>query len=167
MSMSTDSKSPHLPPLSHILETCLYVRDLKASVKFYRDNFLMEPFLESPRVAAFSLGLTTLLLFQLGQTAADIRTPAGLIPGHGPSAPVTAALLDIFTPGSSDVGLRQHFCLAVRDPADVDRWEEHLRSRGVKVRGRMEWERGGRSVYFEDLDGHVGEIGSRGIWAHY
>lgn len=47
MSMSTDSKSPHLPPLSHILETCLYVRDLKASVKFYRDNFLMEPFLES------------------------------------------------------------------------------------------------------------------------
>ncbi|KAL2010802.1 hypothetical protein VTN00DRAFT_3520 [Thermoascus crustaceus] len=169
MSISTDSKSPSppLPPLSHILETCLYVRDLPASVKFYRDNFLLEPFLESPRMSGFSLGTTTLLLFQLGQTASDTHTPSGLIPGHGPSEPITTSLLDIRAPGANDISLKQHFCLAVREPEDVARWEEHLRRRGVKVTGRMEWDRGGRSVYFEDLDGHVGEVGSRGVWGHY
>ena len=31
----------------------------------------------------------------------------------------------------------------------------------------MDWELGGKSVYFEDPDGHVGEIGSKGIWKHY
>lgn len=195
---TTPAKSTRssLPPLSHILETCLYVRDLPASVKFYRDNLLLEPFLESvrwhhkltpslsysththiyiyinkkpqPRMAGFSLGQTTLLLFQLGpQTASDTQTPTGLIPGHGPSEPITSSLLDIRAPGANDVSLKQHFCLAVREPADVGRWEEHLRRRGVRVTGRMEWERGGRSVYFEDLDGHVGEVGSRGVWGHY
>lgn len=37
----------------------------------------------------------------------------------------------------------------------------------MKILGRMDWEKGGKSVYFEDLDGHVGEVGSRGVWAHY
>ncbi|KAL1999498.1 hypothetical protein VTN02DRAFT_4428 [Thermoascus thermophilus] len=164
----TEGTTSSLPPLSHVLETCLYVRDLPASVQFYRDNLLLEPFLESPRMSGFSLGQTTLLLFQLGpQTASSIPTPTGLIPGHGPSEPITSALLDIRAPGANDVALKQHFCLAVREPADVARWEEHLRRRGVRVTGRMEWARGGRSVYFEDLDGHVGEVGSRGIWGHY
>lgn len=37
----------------------------------------------------------------------------------------------------------------------------------MKMRGRINWPGGGRSIYFEDIDGHVGEIGSRGIWPHY
>jgi hypothetical protein len=37
----------------------------------------------------------------------------------------------------------------------------------VKVLSTIGWERGGRSVYFEDLDGHVVEIASRGVWPHY
>ena len=63
--------------------------------------------------------------------------------------------------------LRQHFCFAVRDPEDVAKWDERLQKLGVKVNGRMDWEKGGKSTYFEDPDGHVGEIGSRGIWPHY
>lgn len=63
--------------------------------------------------------------------------------------------------------LQQHYCLGVRDRADVDRWEAWFKEKNVKTLGTMEWERGGRSVYFEDPDGHIGEVGSRGIWEHY
>jgi len=45
MSSSPPSSSP--PPLSHVLETCLYVRDLASSVKFYKDIFQLKPFLDT------------------------------------------------------------------------------------------------------------------------
>ncbi|KKA17573.1 hypothetical protein T310_8489 [Rasamsonia emersonii CBS 393.64] len=180
-SSSSSSSSAALPPLSHILETCLYVRDVGASARFYRQVLKVEPFLESPRVSGFSLGSTTLLLFQLGSTASDIHTPKGVIVGHGPSESIVSALLSKTHKSSSsssnssknaegdggNVHLKQHFCLAVKDPEDVAQWDAHLQKEGVRILGRMTWDRRGKSVYFEDPDGHVGEIGSRGIWAHY
>jgi catechol 2,3-dioxygenase-like lactoylglutathione lyase family enzyme len=63
--------------------------------------------------------------------------------------------------------LKQHFCFAVSDPDEVRGFEKVLQQQGVKILGTMNWERGGRSVYFGDPDGHIGEIGSRGIWPHY
>lgn len=114
-----------------------------------------------PRVTAFNLGSTTLLLFELGSTHQDITINTekshGIIPGHGPNA----ALLQ------SGNSLKQHFCFAVKSPEDVDEWNSHLEKSGVRILGRMNWELGGKSVYFEDPDGHVGEIGSKGIWKHY
>ena len=205
--MTTIETASAPPPLSHILETCVYVRDVKASSKFYQRALNIEPFAESvghglplpfqcqrpyfrgthwlsnpyalflhgwhgwqkPRTVAFSLGTTTLLLFQLGRTASDQEDSGGVIPGHGPSPSVLSQLLS--TQDRSDSGdipqLKQHFCLAVSDPAYVAKWDAHLQAQGVHITGRMNWERGGKSVYFEDPDGHVGEIGSRGIWAHY
>lgn len=107
-------------------------------------------------MAGFSLGHTTLLLFQRGLTSADSALPSsrGLIPGHGP-------------PGVDAPQLRTHFALAVDGAEDVEAWERELSARGVEVMGRAEWPAGGRSVYFADPDGHVGEIASRGIWPHY
>ncbi|KAL3707980.1 hypothetical protein TMatcc_005962 [Talaromyces marneffei ATCC 18224] len=156
MKMST---SP--PPISHILETCLYVRDIEKSANFYKSALNMEPFLATPRVTAFNLGSTTLLLFKLGATHQDITVNSekshGVIPGHGPTE-------SLFQNGNS---LKQHFCFAVKSPRDVDEWSTHFDKLGVRILGRMDWELGGKSVYFEDPDGHVGEIGSRGIWKHY
>lgn len=43
--MSSNPSSP--PPLSHILETCIYARDLSASVEFYKGIFNIKPFLET------------------------------------------------------------------------------------------------------------------------
>lgn len=63
--------------------------------------------------------------------------------------------------------LKQHFCLAVNSKIEVEKWEQYLKEKDVEILGVMEWEKGGRSVYFADPDGHVGEIGSRGIWSHY
>ncbi|KAJ0426691.1 Glyoxalase/Bleomycin resistance protein/Dihydroxybiphenyl dioxygenase [Aspergillus carlsbadensis] len=163
---STATNPP--PPLTHVLETCIYVRDVAASVQFYQEALNIAPFIESPRVTGFSLGPTTLLLFELGKTGTDVNTPTGTIPLHGPTAQVLASLQH---PDRSENGvvpsLKQHFCFAVQSPEEVEQWEGHLRGKGVKLLSTMSWERGGRSVYFEDLDGHVVEIASRGVWPHY
>lgn len=116
--------------------------------------------IEQARGCGFSLGNTTLLLFQRGACTQDVVSPNGVIPGHGPEGEENVA-------GNERTKLRQHFCFAVSTPEDVDKWDAYLQSIGVKVTARMKWDRGGKSVYFEDLDGHIGEIGSRGIWPHY
>ena len=150
------------PPPTHVLETCLYVKDIAASVSFYSDTLGLTPFLDVPRMAGFALGNTTLLLFQLGLTAADSHpTEKHCIPGHGPSE----AVVDVFKDGKA--ALKQHYCLAVKSKEEVGEWEKYFEAEGVQVLGTMDWEKGGRSVYFADPDGHVGEIGSRGIWGHY
>jgi catechol 2,3-dioxygenase-like lactoylglutathione lyase family enzyme len=59
------------------------------------------------------------------------------------------------------VNLRTHFALAVEKPEDVDQWEQELRSKGVEILGKVDWPRGGKSVYFADPDEMVGEIASR------
>lgn len=46
-------------------------------------------------------------------------------------------------------------------------WEKELRGKGVRILGKVEWPKGGKSVYFADPDEHVGEIASRGIWPNY
>jgi catechol 2,3-dioxygenase-like lactoylglutathione lyase family enzyme len=66
-----------------------------------------------------------------------------------------------------DIVLKTHFALAVDKREEVDAWEERFEEEGVDVLGKVEWPTGGKSVYFQDLDGHVGEIASRGIWPHY
>ncbi|KAL4755624.1 VOC family protein [Aspergillus foveolatus] len=157
----------NLPPLTHVLETCLYVRDIQASKKFYEDVLNIKPFMQSHRSACFSLGNTTLLLFQLGQTDADITTPSGVIPRHGPSAQIVAKLNAAKASDGDSENLKQHFCVAVQSTEDVAQWEAYLQKKGVPIISCMNWERGGKSVYFADLDGHLAEIASRGIWPHY
>ena len=116
-------------------------------------------------MAGFALGNTVLLLFQLGLTSRDLVSDRGCIPNHGPSQGIVDSLKSA---SSNDrPNLKQHYCLAAKDPADVVQWEEWFKKKQVEVIGTMDWERGGRSVYFADPDGHVGEIGSRGIWPHY
>ncbi|KAH8801651.1 Glyoxalase/Bleomycin resistance protein/Dihydroxybiphenyl dioxygenase [Xylogone sp. PMI_703] len=155
-----------LPPLSHTLETCLYVKDLAKSVTFYKNALKSDPSLETPRVAVFPIGITTLLLFQLGTTASDINSPAGTIAGHGPTESILSLLMTQSSDNNTQL-LKQHFCIAVKDPDDVQQWDAHLEKNDVRILGRMDWKLGGKSVYFQDPDGHVAEIGSRGIWTHY
>ncbi|GAA6036013.1 hypothetical protein JCM8097_005215 [Rhodosporidiobolus ruineniae] len=158
-----------LPKITHVLELCLYAKHLPTSVSFYRDTLrLGAPVLSTDRMAVFPLSnSTTLLLFQRGLTREDQSAGAvdglgsnepgdGVIPGHGlPDGDVDAT------------ELKQHFALAVEKVEDVEKWEEELKGQGVPILGRAKWPKGGRSVYFGDPDGHVGELVSRGIWPHY
>lgn len=84
-----------------------------------------------------------------------------VVPKHGPDEASIPELLQ------GERKLRQHFCLAVKDKEEAMEWEKYFLEKNVKVIGRMEWQRGGYSVYFEDPDGHCGEIASKGIWGHY
>ncbi|KAK5059903.1 hypothetical protein LTR84_009786 [Exophiala bonariae] len=180
---SPQAKRPPPPP-THVLETALQVRDVAASTKFYKETLGVEPSLDTPRMSVFPLGQTTLLLFQLGGTASDSILPdnRGVIPGHGPSEDILTLLQPEKTttgqqPNTTDTNpdtdthshLKQHFCLAVPSVEDVHAWEAWFADcgSGVRVTATVDWPKGGRSVYFADLDGNVGEIGSRGIWDHY
>ncbi|KAL7344003.1 Glyoxalase/Bleomycin resistance protein/Dihydroxybiphenyl dioxygenase [Rhodotorula toruloides] len=150
----------NLPKISHVLELCLYARNLSASVHFYSKTLrLGEPFLNSERMAGFSLGSTTLLLFQRGKTFDDSVMPndRGLIPGHG-LAP---------TAESDKVKLKTHFALAVEKNEEIEEWEQEFKEKEVKILGKVEWPKGGKSLYFADPDGHVGELAARGIWPHW
>ncbi|KAI5363658.1 Putative glyoxalase/Bleomycin resistance protein/Dihydroxybiphenyl dioxygenase [Septoria linicola] len=160
------------PPsaISHVLELCLYVKDIHASNKFYTEIMgltaeELQPAILKERMSVFPMGNTTLLLFALGQTDEDVRPipsqPDICIPKHGPEAKTMAALME------GGEKLRQHYCLAVETKHQAIAWERYLKEKGVECNGRMEWPRGGYSVYFLDPDGHVGEVASRGIWAHY
>ena len=155
-----------LPPISHVLETILYTKPTEKSTEFYTSILGLKPLLSSPRGTGYMLGNTMLLVFQLGKTTEDIVEDGGRIAKHGPPERIVKLLMDDANT-SPTASLRQHFCLAVENRADVERWEEHFVKNGVLIIGKMDWERGGCSVYFEDPDGHCGEIGSRGIWPNY
>lgn len=127
----------------------------------------------SPRGIGFQLGSTHLLIFALGETGKDIVPDASRpdikIPLHGPTEGVIGVMRD-GTGKKADGGeekLRQHYCLAAETVEAVREWEGYFVEKEVKILGRMEWPRGGYSVYFADPDGHVGEIASRGIWPNY
>lgn len=98
----------------------------------------------------------------------------GEIAGHGPDQSIVNALgLQNGTnhpsnlPNHPEVSLKLHYALAVEKRDDVFAWEAYFREKSVHIHSTMEWDRGGRSVYFYDPDGHVGEIVSRGIWPHW
>jgi catechol 2,3-dioxygenase-like lactoylglutathione lyase family enzyme len=135
-------------------------RSLPKSIEFYSKVLdLGNPSFSSDRLAVFPLAQTTLIIFQRGSTHKDSTLPneLGTIPGHGLLPP----------PENDKVDLKTHFALAVEKKEEVDLWEERFREEKIDVLGKVEWPGGGKSVYFRDPDGHVGEIASRGIWPHY
>lgn len=153
----------------------LYSPLSSAYQRTYRAQYLR---MTQPRMSGFALSQTTLLLFQFGDTVSDTKMPddRGLIPGHGPSPDILKLLSSAEridqsdpTPSRLEIAgrLNQHFCFAVTAPEEVEAWDNFLVEKKVKILGRVNWPRGGKSVYFSDLEGNVGEIGSRGIWEHY
>ncbi|HWH22678.1 MAG TPA: VOC family protein [Allosphingosinicella sp.] len=137
-----------MPKIDGLLETALYVDDMDRSVRFYRDILMLAPMLETERLTAFDAGRQgVLLVFKRGASVEDMPNPNGVVPGHDGSGPL-------------------HMAFAI-SAARYDEWHRHLREAGVPLRGEMRWPRGGRSLYFEDPDGHVLEVATPGLWANY
>jgi catechol-2,3-dioxygenase len=134
--------------VERLLETSLYVSDLEQSTRFYQELFGFEKISGDSRFTALSIaGTSVLLLFKKQATLAPVKTPGGVIPPHD---------------GSGNL----HLAFGI-DRAKLDEWEQRLQTFGLKVTGRVDWPNGGRSLYFDDPDGHVVEIATRGIWKIY
>jgi catechol 2,3-dioxygenase-like lactoylglutathione lyase family enzyme len=136
------------PEISGLLESALYVDDLRASSKFFCDVLGLAPMFESERLVALDAKRSgTLLLFKRGATLEDMETRGGTVPGHDGAGPV-------------------HMAFAI--PQDsYDSWIVRLTAFGVKVRSEVRWPRGGRSIYFDDPDGHLIELATPGLWPNY
>lgn len=137
-----------LPALTGILETALHVDDLERSVAFYERLFGFPKMVSDSRLCAFDvLGRQVLLLFQRGGTPETLVLPGGTIPPHGSSGCL-------------------HFAFSI-PPEALEPWRQRLIEQGIEIIGEMQWERGGRSLYFHDPDGHLVELLTPGVWANY
>jgi catechol 2,3-dioxygenase-like lactoylglutathione lyase family enzyme len=134
-----------------ILETALYVSDLKRTAKFYRRLFGFPTLLESERLVALDVaGRSVLLLFPEGGTTEPYPVPGGggVIPPHGGCC------------GG------YHFAFSINS-GDVEAWQVRLESEGVAVESVVTWPGGAKSIYFRDPDGNLAELITPGFWRIY
>jgi catechol 2,3-dioxygenase-like lactoylglutathione lyase family enzyme len=137
-----------VPEITGVLETSLYVKDPAESAEFYRRIFGFDTLFAEERAVGLSVtGRNVLLLFRKRGTLEPHATERGVIPPH-----------------DGDGNL--HLAFAVPD-GSLDDWEARLRDNDVEIESHYEWQRGGKSVYFRDPDGHVIELVTPGCWTIY
>jgi catechol 2,3-dioxygenase-like lactoylglutathione lyase family enzyme len=137
-----------MPTINQVLETSLYVEDLERSERFYHEVLGLKTMVADDRLRALSVaGRQVLLLFLKGASAQVMALPGGILPPHD---------------GSGNL----HLAFAV-DAVELAAWEQTLASHGVAVESRIDWPRGGRSIYFRDPDGHLLEMVTPGCWPIY
>lgn len=135
------------PPLRGMLETALYVADMARAREFYERVLGLSPIFADERLTAYAIGATVLLLFLKGGTTETVHLPGGTIPPH-------------------DGEGHNHYALAIA-AVDLAAWEQRLAAHHIAIEGRTDWPRGGRSIYFRDPDGHLGELATPGIWPNF
>jgi catechol-2,3-dioxygenase len=123
-----------------IFETVLYAEDLGAAEQFYRDAVGLEVIGRGDLAVVFRCGGGVLLIFDPRKSS----VPARDVPSHG----------------SSGVG---HIAFAAK-PEELNAWREHLREAGIPIELEMDWEEGGRSIYFRDPAGNVVELAPPTLW---
>jgi len=130
------------PKTDGILETSLYVSDLPRSVRFYEEIFGFRVISEfGERGCAIHAGTRqVLLLFKKGGSRA------------------------MQSPHDGDGELHIAFAIPANELAN---WEAWLKTRGIAVEEKRQWELGGRSLYFRDPDRHLIEVATPGVWAVY
>jgi catechol 2,3-dioxygenase-like lactoylglutathione lyase family enzyme len=141
--------SPATPAINGVLETVLYVDDLPRATEFYRDVMGFRPMVgDATRFQSFDAAAgSVLLLFKRGATLVPTPTPGGVIPPHNGSGP-------------------HHIGFAITAEAYAP-WKARLQAFGIAIESEGHWPRGGKSLYFRDLNGHLLELITPGIWEIY
>jgi catechol 2,3-dioxygenase-like lactoylglutathione lyase family enzyme len=138
----------HMPGVTGVLETALYVADLERSQRFYENILGFATMVGDDRFRALSVaGRQVLLLFKQGASSKAMTLPGGVIPPHDGS-------------GTS------HLAFAIA-AAEWEPWREKLLAHGVPIESTVRWERGGQSLYFRDPDQHLVELVTPGCWPIY
>lgn len=130
-----------MPRISHVLETCIYGRNLAAMERFYSTTLgLTKMSEEFPRHVFFRLNSQSMLLvFNPDETC-----EAQDVPSHGATGP-------------------GHVAFAV-DALDVGAWRDALDARGVEIEREIDWANGAHSLYFRDPAGNSVELVTRDLW---
>jgi catechol 2,3-dioxygenase-like lactoylglutathione lyase family enzyme len=137
-----------MPSVSGVLETALYVDDVQRAAEFYQRIFGFEVLGSDERLAALGVaGRQVLLLFKKGASLKPIPTTGGVLPPH-------------------DGAGTDHLAFSI-SREEFAAWQKFLAERGIAIESVVNWERGGRSLYFRDPDGHVVELATPGTWAIY
>jgi catechol 2,3-dioxygenase-like lactoylglutathione lyase family enzyme len=127
------------PKLSHVIETGIYIKDLKAARNFYKDVLGLEPFIEKlERHLFYKIGNTILIIFN-----PDATMEEHYLPPHG----------------ARGIG---HIAIEI-DPEDADAWREHLKKHDVEILKEASFG-GGVSLYFHDPGQNLLELITRGSW---
>lgn len=127
--------------INRILETCLYVDDLAAAEKFYRQILEIEPFSRvHHRHVFFRCGESMLLLFNPVETAKS----GGEVPAHGAHGP-------------------GHVAFAIA-PDQIDLCRRQLQENGIAIEAEITWPSGGQSIYFRDPAGNSVEFATVQVW---
>lgn len=133
--------------LAGVLETALYVDDVPRAQNFYETILGLEPMFSDERMAAYGVGRAVFLLFERGSTTEPLRMKGGTIPPHDGQGAL-------------------HMAFAIAADQLVE-WEAQLAEHGVEIEGRVQWPRGGASIYFRDPDGNLLELATPGLWKNY
>jgi catechol 2,3-dioxygenase-like lactoylglutathione lyase family enzyme len=137
-----------VPRIERVLESALYVADMQRAVQFFEGVLGLSQMVSGERLTAFDAGAHgVLLVFKKGASNADIPGKGGVVPGHDGSGPI-------------------HMAFAITAES-YEEWKTHLGRHNVAIRSEVSWQRGGRSIYFDDPDGHVLELATPGLWANY
>jgi catechol 2,3-dioxygenase-like lactoylglutathione lyase family enzyme len=138
-----------MPSLNGVLETSLYVDDLDRASRFYEDLFGLSQIIEGDaRIRAYSVaGRSVLLLFKRGASNCVRESPSGNMGPHDGSGPLHVA-----------------FSISIEE---LSGWEKALTERGIAIESRVQWPRGGTSLYFRDPDDHLVELATPGVWTIY
>jgi catechol 2,3-dioxygenase-like lactoylglutathione lyase family enzyme len=125
-----------------IVEAALYVEDVPRAVRFYEEVLGFEAIDTDERLTAMGVGGRAVLL--VCKRGASAGLPDTAHDAHG----------------------QQHVAFSVSH-SDIEAWKARLDAHGIAIEKDRNWERGGRSLYFRDPDGHILELASPGIWTVY
>ena len=130
------------PKSEGILESSLYVDDVAASARFYEKILgfrVISDFGE--RGCAMQAGERQVLLLFKKRGSLSIQSPHF---GEG----------------------ELHLAFAI-PASELARWEAWLAEAGIAIEEKRMWELGRVSIYFRDLDRHLIELATPGVWSIY
>ncbi len=134
--------------INGVVETAIHVEDVARSEQFYSRLFGLKKLVGDDRFCSLAVpGSAVLLLFKKDGTLNPVPTPGGMIPPHGGSGPL-------------------HFAFKISADSLAD-CERELAANGIAIESRVEWPRGGVSLYFRDPDHHLVELITPGCWEVY
>lgn len=124
-----------------IKETCVYVKDLHSTERFYSDILELECIGKvDNRHVFFRVGSSVLLFFNADVTATDKKLPAHFGKGN------------------------LHFAIEI-PASEYNTVKSKLKDKGVHIEHEHTWREGVRSFYFRDPDQHLLEIVPEGMWS--